>query len=138
MTKMRAYSMATVLRPWRASVPSSCVLEHDRFDDVGDVLEGVQRPLHRLDDVLPPQHLQGVELAAEQAGEDATVDSVALALEAVDGVEMGLDAFHGLEALEQCPGLLGALDEEVGLLLRSGSAEVMPVICMRCDTSSMS
>src|SRR5215207_1690099 len=104
MTKMRAYSMATVLRPWRASVPSSCVLEHDRLDDVGDVLEGVQRPLHRLDDVLPPQHLQGVELAAEQAGEDATVDSVALALEAVDGVEMGLDAFSWTRGARAVPG----------------------------------
>src|SRR5215207_934576 len=106
MTKMRAYSMATVLRPWRACVPLSCVLEHDRLDDVGDVLEGVQRPLHRLDDVLPPQHLEGVELAAEQAGEDAAVDGVPLALEAVDGVEVGLDALHGLEALEQRPGLV--------------------------------
>jgi hypothetical protein len=46
------------------------------------------------------------------------VHGVALALQAVDGVEVGLDPLHRLEALEQRLGLVGTLDDQVGLLLQ--------------------
>ena len=60
-------------------------------------------------DVLPPQDLEGVELAAEQAGEDAPVDGVALALETVDRVEVRLHVLHRLEPGDEQPRLLARI-----------------------------
>src|SRR5688572_10469736 len=51
----------TMTRPADIGVRSG-VLQDDCFDDVRDVLDRVERQLHRLDDVLPAQHLEGVEL----------------------------------------------------------------------------
>ena len=69
-----------------------------------------------------PEHLEGLELAAVEAGEDAPVDGVALALEPVDGVEVRLDALHRLEPGDEQLGLLGHPHEQVGLLAPSRGA----------------
>src|SRR3954469_11391310 len=67
----------------------SGVLEDDRLDHVRHVLDGVDRRLHGRHDVLPHDHGEGVELTTEQAGLDASVDSVALALQAVEASRYG-------------------------------------------------
>ena len=112
--------------------PRQRVLQHDGLDDVGDVLERVEGALHRLDDVLPPQDLEGLELAAEQAGQDAPVDGVALALQPVDGLEVGLHALHRLEPRRAARVSSAHWTTRSACSFSSGRAVVMPVICMRC------
>jgi hypothetical protein len=96
------------------------VLEHDRLHHVRYVLQAVERALHGLDDVFPAEHVEGLELAGEQAGQGAAMHGVAFALELVDGVEVRLHALHGLEAGDELLGLLGALHHQVGLLAELG------------------
>src|SRR5205823_13850014 len=67
----------------------STVFQGDALADVADLLHPVDRLLDGLDDVLPPQHVEGVEVAGEQVGHRAAVDPVGLALEAVDRLELG-------------------------------------------------
>ena len=74
------------------------MLEGDRLDDVGDVLDGVEGVLHRLDDVLPVQRGAGLELVGVDPSQRVPVDRVALGLEAVDGVEVGLQALASVRA----------------------------------------
>ena len=45
------------------------MLEHDRLDDIGDVLDRVQCAFEGLDDALEPQHLEGLDLTPEEVGE---------------------------------------------------------------------
>ena len=96
------------------------VLEGDRFDDVRDVLDGVEGVLHRLDDVLPVQRGAGLELVGVDPSQRVAVDRVALGLEAVDGVEVGLQPLHRFEPGDHRDDLVGHLHQHLGLLLELG------------------
>src|SRR5881392_679301 len=106
--------------PSSMAAVDSGVLEDDRLDDVRHVLDAVDRLLHGGHDVLPHEDGQRVELATEQTGLDPSVDSVALALQAVDGVEVGLDAPHRFQLVDKTARLLADLDEDVRLLFQFG------------------
>src|SRR3954469_11303273 len=66
---------AKTMRMTRPSVSTPCsgLLDGDRLDRVGDVLECVGCGLELLGDLLQLEHHQRVELAAEQPRDEATV-----------------------------------------------------------------
>jgi len=70
---------------------------------------------------LPSQHRDRVELAGEEPAECAPVHDVAVGLELVDRIEVRRDALHRLEAGDELDGLIGHVDQEVGLLLQLGN-----------------
>src|SRR4051812_14142780 len=94
----------------------SRVLEDDGLDDVADVLERVQRTLHRRQDVLPLDDIEGVELTGEQTSERSAVDGITVALQAVDRFEQSLRVLHRLETVDQRHRLLRHLHGNLRLL----------------------
>jgi len=67
--------------------------------------------VHRLDDVLPLDHVDRLELAAEETCDRAMVDGIAVTLEAVDGVEQLAHVLDLLEAVDELGGLLPGADQ---------------------------
>src|SRR3954452_1120293 len=88
-TTMRAVSSTPAHPSFGAGPPApvatrSRFLDRDGLDGVGHLLEGVGRRLELVDDLLELEHRQRFVLAAEELGQQATVDLVALVLETVD------------------------------------------------------
>jgi hypothetical protein len=97
------------------------VLEDDGLDDVGDVLDRVERALHRLDDVLPARTSMASSSPLNSRASDPPVDGVALALERSIASRWGCTPFIDSSRSMSSTGLLGHPHEEVGLLASSGS-----------------
>src|SRR5689334_20839695 len=84
---MKSKARATTTRKTSASMlmpGPSRVLEHDRFDDVGDVLRAIGDRFQQLVDLLHLEQVLDVGLFAEQLGHGAAHDLVGVALELVD------------------------------------------------------
>src|SRR5687768_9125492 len=58
-------------------------LEDDSFDDVGDVLAAVGDDLHRLVDLFPLDHLDGIALLLEERGQAVAQQVVGRVLQSV-------------------------------------------------------
>src|SRR5688500_14396908 len=87
---------ATAITNHRAasSTVGLAVLESDALDDVGHPFDLVHGVLDGLHDVFPTEHVEGVEVAGEQVGDRLAVEPVSLALELVDGLEVGFEALQ--------------------------------------------
>src|SRR3954469_6979488 len=82
----KSNASATTIRKtmtWKVT-PISGVLEHDAFDDVGDVLAAVGHRLEVFVDLLQLDQLARVGLVVEELGEARAQHLVGLGLEAVD------------------------------------------------------
>src|ERR687887_531468 len=90
-------SATTTTTTRRTSFNGSAVLDHDRLQDVGRVLAGVDGLLERLVDVLPADDRNRVVAGAEELGHRLAVQSVALVLE---GAELHQLPTRVLEAVE--------------------------------------
>src|SRR4029079_2451407 len=90
LTKSKPSATAMTTTSSRFSMPvRSAVLGRDGGDDVAHLLEGVEGALERLDDVLPAQHRERLELTGEEASERPAVEVVAPGLQLVDLRELG-------------------------------------------------
>ena len=101
-SKPSATAMTTTRRRFSTVLGQLCLAD-DGGHDVAHLLEGVEGALERLDDVLPAQHRERLELAGEEAGQRPAVEVVAPALQLVDLRQLGSQVAH-----------LGQLDHEPG------------------------
>src|SRR5205823_5521680 len=86
---VRFHTMApTTAAKMRTTSPSVStrlgLLDGDRLDGVGDVLEGVRGRLELFRDLLQLEHGERIEVAAEQPGDESAVQLVGLVLDPVD------------------------------------------------------
>src|SRR3954453_15712303 len=95
-TPMRAVSSRRP-RPFCGAGWRSRFLDRDGLDGVGHLLEGVGRRLELVDDLLELEHRQGFVLAAEEPGQKATVDLVALVLKTVDLYPVLAEVLHAAQ-----------------------------------------
>jgi hypothetical protein len=76
------------------------VLHGDRGHEIRDVLESVDRLFQLADDVLPAQDGECLELARVELCQTPAVHLVALALDGVDLVDLGLKSAQAVELLD--------------------------------------
>jgi hypothetical protein len=79
---------------------------------------GVDRILERLEDVLPADHLDGIHMALEEAGDRLPKKAVRLVFERLHMDEVALGVPQAPQLCEGPGKVLGGLDEEPALLER--------------------
>src|SRR3954454_16801179 len=109
-TKMRMSSPSV-------STPCSGLLDGDRLDGVGDVLERVSRGLQLLGDLLQLEHHQRVDLTVEQPRHKPAVLLVGLVLEPVDLDPVVAEVLQRLEPRHRLGGQLRGMHEKLGELV---------------------
>src|SRR4051812_4194401 len=114
----KSKAIATTIRnttTWNV-MPISGVLEHDAFDDVGDVLAAVGHGLEIFVDLLQLDQLARIGLVVEQLRQARAQHLVRLGLEPVDlaaGLHDLLGVGHVVEQLHRGLHFLGAGDADV-------------------------
>src|SRR3954449_11160731 len=109
-TKMRMSSPSV-------STPCSGLLDGDRFDGVGDVLERVSRGLQLLGHLLQLEHHQRVDLTVEQPRHEPSVLLVGLVLEPVDLDPVVAQVLQRLQPGHGLRGQLRGAHEQLGQLV---------------------
>src|SRR5438105_7113491 len=119
-------SKASATRTTKTTAPSGalCMLQGDGLDRVRDVLTGVDGAFHLVHDVLPLQHVHGLELPGVQAGHGLAVHAVSLVLQPIDLDEVAVLVAERPQTPDGLPHRLGDAEKHVGLLAQLGKGLV--------------
>src|SRR5215204_768958 len=113
--------LRTSIAPWQRAPSRQTLLEvldDDVPDDVGSGLAGVDRILERLEDVLPADHLDGIHMVLEEAGDRLPKKAVRLVFEGLHTYEVAFGVAQPAQLSESPGKVLDGLDEEPALLER--------------------